>query len=94
MNRRSLLRILPGLLGVPAVIKAEVPARVQEQEPSPWVYGECQRERWNHETGKVEWRCGTRFKFIRGAQPICPRCGCTMYINDLSKMAGIPVESE
>jgi rubredoxin len=78
MDRRSFFRCLPAsLLAIPAVLKGDPPK--VEEEPSPWVEMDCQyqqvryREAWGSEYDLIP--CGTRFKMLRGALPVCPKCG-------------------
>jgi hypothetical protein len=98
MNRREMFRILPlSLLGLPSLAKAAAEPEKPATEPSPWVETDCTRERWDDANEKVIWRCGTRFKFIRGAHAICPNCGAlqSLYWSNggRDKIAGIEVKT-
>jgi hypothetical protein len=77
MNRRELFRFLPGAaaLAIPGAAAASAPANT---EPGLWVEYDCParfgwQENWEERTP-----CGTKFKTVRGAQPLCPKCGTTL----------------
>lgn len=84
MDRRSFFRLFPmSLVGLAApghAEKKENPVVIQvngpkpSTEPSPWVEFTCQGERFNYDTGEVDWRCGTKFKAVRGSHIYCPSC--------------------
>jgi hypothetical protein len=97
MDRRSLFRLLPmSVLAVPSMAKAAMEPPKAAAEPSPWVEMVCQRERYDWPSNGLLWRCGTRFKFIRGAHPFCPKCGALQSITrdngGQSLMDGIEVK--
>ena len=94
MNRRNLLRLLPlsafGLAS-PSEAKIAPPPPAAAPEPSPWIEMVCQREAcwenaWGNNAdpatrGKLVYpACGTRFKMIRGATPVCPVCYATQNV--------------
>lgn len=91
MNRRSLLRSLPfGLLAIPAAVKAE-PVKSDDEL---WVETDCGLVVWDFDTDKPKYRCGTRYKFLRGSHALCPNCGSMKCIQneERSKMHGIEVD--
>jgi hypothetical protein len=67
------------------VYRLHVEDLLTKEEPSAWVAFTCQRP----EIGPYP-SCGQKFKSLRGAQPICPKCGALQYVEDRIKMAGIP----
>src|ERR1700722_15385234 len=97
MNRRDLFRFLPLAVIPGAAMTAEEPQKPAEPSPwvemtcqreavYDWV--DVSKESPNrgfenvYERGKMLTpACGTRFKFIRGAHPICPKCGFTQLLS-------------
>ena len=90
----------PGLPGVPMMSQRLLQIgqwRVGPKEPSPWVEWTCLAESYDYsvEPATLRWKCGTRFKFIRGAPPYCPKCGALQFVDGADhwdKMVGIEIE--
>jgi len=89
MNRRELFRFLPGAaaLAIPGVAAAATP----EKPLDPWVEYVCPARFGREENWEDRTPCGTRFKSIRGAQPVCPKCTTTM-MGKRENVVGIEVK--
>ncbi len=98
MDRRKFFSFLPlSALGLAVDTPAEPAVSSKDSELSPWVEWTCEREIFDYsvEPPKLIFRCGTKFKFIRGAHPYCPKCGALQYVDSFAhrdKMAGIEIQ--
>jgi len=92
MNRREMFRFLPLAVGLAVPLPAL--AKQASKEDSPWVYFTCRNERWD-DAGKPYWACRTEFKFVRGTDPMCPKCGSRHWLEReeyMQKMTGIEIK--
>ena len=66
----------------------------EKMYPSPWVEITCENPFYNTYTGEWLGVCNTKFKFIRGVRPRCPKCLRDVMLIDKEGGYGIEVKDE